>query len=441
MKIPLTLGLVFLIFLEGYSLPFQESFQAQKLLTEFKAVNGDVFFPRAYMQLKQVATEEKDSTAIQQWKTIRKRYRQLIRLAKKLSLDLKPVLEARQNALTAHAPDFADDEFHAAETALQNFAQKVQSGYRYSQKEIQKLVQAYQNAFRVAIRANYLGQALILIQESKDLGATHYFPQWLQELNQLVDEIERLIKQRQIDMAYLATRSQLLQQKAHHLFLITQHLHGFTTQKGAAQLYFQALDQKIDSLASVFHIPVDFTKDYPEILDQLYHAATNLQDSLQTLQQQVKQQTSLIDSLQRENLYLNSVLKTHQYNQSTLRDLQKQVKDARGHMLVKGNTVIIRYSMEYSPGKVEFPPESVSKINTFLQAILSFPHRQFTVMVRLPQRGNPVYLQKLATQRAEYIRAYLRAQVPLKDNQISIKGMVDSTLNFPIIEFIFNLNQ
>ncbi len=415
--------------------------ELQKQLTAFRAVNGHLFFPEAYQQVQQFLADASSENTPELQKRL-KRLKQLIRLSKKLNRDLQEVLTIRQQALDAHAPEFAEDEFQSAEAALHTFARRVASGYRYGKKDIQEIARRYADAFQVAIRTNYLDQALILLQESKDLGAQKYFPGWLQQANQLANEVEHLITQPRIQMELLTTRSQQLHRAAEHLLWLTQRLYSFHNQPGKAEAYFRQLENKLGTLGTLLHLSPDFHLDYLKVLDQFIRRAQTLQDSLRMLQKQTEQQQSIIDSLREENFQLRKEQKTREYLENKLQTLRREVEKAGGKLFVSENTVLIRFSnFPYSPGKFEFPPEAIPKINTFLDAILSFPQEQYHVQVRLPQSGDPAYLQNLALKRADYIQGYLRAQVPLEGQEIRTHGLVEPRLSSPVVEFFFHFSE
>ncbi len=436
-------GIFFLFFLNLVSAANQTptDIELQKSLETFKHTDGHIFFPEEYNRFQSLLTSV-PATDKRSLKKIKTRLKQLIKLSKQLKRDLNSVLEARQQALEAYAPEFAEDEFNEAENALHQFSRRVASGYRYDTNDIQDLVRNYETAFRIAIRTNYLDQALILIQECKDLGSEKYFPQWTQMAIQKADQIETLINRPRIDMEFLSSQSEQLQATVHHLLWLTQLLHRFYSQKGQAEIYFKTLENKLDSLGTILGSVPDFKTNYTEILHHFIQRSQQIQDSLQNLVATVKNQQKQLDSLHQENMKLMKIQKTQQYVETKVRALRTEVHKNGGTLITSENGIYIRFSnIHYGPGKIEIPPSAVSKINTFLEAILAFPQQSYTVQVRLPQQGNPAYLQNLALQRANYIKGYLQAQVPLQTNQISTQGLVEPRLSAPVVEFFFHLNQ
>ncbi len=437
-RIAYTLTALSLLLVVRFSLPAtpQDVSQLQQLFQEWQQANGAIFFPETFRKWQQLLQQPAaDSLSVE---SLRKSLKRLVRLSQKLTRDLQPVLEARQRALEAHAPEFAEDEFQHAEAALHAFTRKVRSGYRYNSRMIAELTRNYQQAFRQAIRSNYLGEALILIQECKDLGANRYFPRRLQRALQLADEVEALVNQPQLDMAQLSAASEELQATVHHLLWLTQHLYTFYRQPGAAERYFTRLENQLDSLALALGSSLSFERDYVETLPGVIQRAQTVSDSLQLLKRRLLRQQQIIDSLRTVTLQLESQQKTRQYIETKLASLKSLTRQLGGQLHATENGVLIRFTnIPYPPGKIEFPPAAVEKINTFLQAILAFPEYHYTIRVRLPLKGNPGYLQNLARQRAAYIRTYLQAQMPLPDSRFTLEGIVEQQLSHPVIEFYF----
>ncbi len=418
----------------------QDMAQTRQLFQQLEKANGAIFFPQTFRAWQQLLHRPvSDSQAIHE---LNQKLKRLIRLSEKLTRDLQSVLEARQQAINGHAPEFAEDEFQQAELALQNFARRVRSGYRYRSQTIHELTRNYQQAFRQAIRSRYLDEALILIQECKDLGAERYFPHRLQQAITLADVVEALVNQPLLDMEQLRTSSQQLQSTVHHLLWLTQHLYTFQRQKGTAERYLNRLEAQLDSLATALGISIEFDRDYVETLPKVIQRAIEISDSLKMQKQRIRNYQQTIDSLRTLTLQLESREKNRQYVETRLNQLKQLVVRQGGQVYAAETGVFIRFSnISYAPGKIEFPPAAVEQINTFLQAILSFPAKHYVIRVRLPQRGNPGYMQNLARQRAAYIRAYLQAQMPLPDSRFSLESSVEPQLSHPIIEFYFNTAQ
>lgn len=282
------------------------------------------------------------------------------------------ILQVRQEALDAKAPQFASDEFRAAEKALRTYtSDRENSEIEITTDRRTTFRDNYINAQIKALQNHYLGEARQAIHDAREKGARSLVPNVWEDANRTYKNAEGFIAANRLDETAIQSMSAKAVAVAKRLYRITN-----------------------EAVAS--------SKASPE------------------------QRALAIDRMKLRNQSLSQVLDQQAFDQKF--DEARQLFNPKDAEVYKqGDRLVLRLKgIEFPTGGSALPPSSyplITKVGSVIKSFGGSP--QVRIEGHTDSRGGKAVNQRLSEQRGEAVKEFLISTVGLQPEQMEVVAVLD----------------
>jgi outer membrane protein OmpA-like peptidoglycan-associated protein len=348
---------------------------------------------------------------------------------------LKPyfsgIFEAREDALTQAANDYAPESFIRAEKKLLNLATKFPTvNPSQSDKNINEILVLYREAEFEAVRNKLLSEVRILIRESEDLGAEKDVPQSYSQVMTLFSEVEQILATKNFDDPTLGEKASLLLEASKHLLYLTQHYQQIDREGPVFENYVLKLEKLIGEISEVLNDRIPASDGPENMLIRLKQTSEQLQAELTRQNQNNRTLLDSIVFLNRKIYELQERLGENLSMVSRIERLKQKLDPVNVKVIHQNDAIILRANgIDFPLGKIQIADDDKLKLEKIGESVQFFPGHQLIVRLGQKSNGNEQYNKALAEQRvraaaliiqsAGYIDdAYLRSEVVLMDKNL-----------------------
>jgi len=359
---------------------------------------------------------------------------------------LSSILEARDKALYHAANDFAPEIFNKAEKNFQElttkFANKAQT---QSDESVNKVILLYREAEFEAVRNKLLSEVRILITEAKDLGAEKYTPRSYQRVNELFDEVDRILSKRQYDDPSLGQKAANLLEESKHLLYLVQLAQQLNRDDAGFEEYILALEVSLNKLETMLNLTVSSSNGVKKGLDNVSLAVEELQGELN--RQRTINETLLdsISVLSEQVAVLKMHLGENQNIQRKIENLKSQLTPHNIKVMQQNGYILLRANgLQFPLGKLQISPEEKRRLEKIGESLRAFPNELIVVRIGQAATGNAEYNQRLAEQRAQAVALIIQDAGYIQDARISSEAILlenSRDTGHAIVDVIIHLSQ
>lgn len=292
--------------------------------------------------------------------------------AQQASNVIPDLLQVRQEAKDAQAPQFASNEYDKAESDLREYARdREDSEFGITNDRRTKYREAYINAQTMALQNHYLGEAREAIRDARDKDAKTLVPNVWEDTLRTYRNAQGFIAANRLDEAGIQGMAKKAVDSAKRLQRITN-----------------------EAIAA-------------------NHASP-------------EQRALAFDRMKQRNANLSEVLDQQAFDQKY--DEARQMFDPKDAEVYKqGNKLILRLKgVQFTTGHSELPASSfpiITKVGSVIKSFGGSP--EIRIEGHTDSRGGKAVNERLAQQRAEAVKEYLISNIGIQPEQVQVVAVRD----------------
>jgi OOP family OmpA-OmpF porin len=349
------------------------------------------------------------------------------------------LLQARQRALKANAPEFAAKEYELAKTALEEASSRIEAGDLNSARDkALKAEREFNQAELIAIKNSILGDARRLVEEAKvKAKADKYSPLTLQISEKLLTSTEQLLNTQRYAAEDATSKAEQSAYQARHAIYLSNKLKNLKTDYPTLENLVLEHENYITRIGEVLDYTPEFDQGAENPTESIILAIENLKQEkkefLSELEEKDKKVRELYDQLDRlEEKAAQKEAGYRELEQKSMEEkkflgLQELFSREEASVIKEGENIIIRlYGISFPSGKSTILPEAFGLLSRVQKAIRDFNERRIIIEGHTDSMGDDTYNQELSFDRAKAVTEYLIANMGLSQDRISYTGYGES---------------
>ncbi|HOH07052.1 MAG TPA: OmpA family protein [bacterium] len=371
------------------------------------------------------------------------------------------VLKAREDALNARAPEFALEDFNAAEELLRSAGSAQERADQDLTRERSIKARAkFRETELNAIKKSIMTPAHEALNAALKAKADKSAPKSYNQARELLTLAEEILNSNRYAVSDATAKAEEAIYQARHAVKITELLQSRKfSQEELVLLYETGLTQ----VAKELGYDAAFDQPIAEIINTMAASVRSLQEENKQLESDLQEKQEQLDKAQQaieaerakakkqiEALAARSEtdIALAQQKESALQDelamkeaelLKKQQKEARiakirrmflpeeAKVLIEENHLIIRLmGLTFPIGKAVIQPEYFGLLSRVQRGIREYPDAKIVIEGHTDSSGDERYNERLSTKRAEAVRAYILSNMVLAADQIDALGYGES---------------
>ena len=437
----------------GYSQSIESTLFSEADSAKQEALQSlaDILAPRSFSKAMEYYNDAKeDYEKGKNFDDIRKQLRAAVSYfmqadkARKLAeITLTDAIKARDDALNADAPNYADEPWTDAEKEFADAAVELEKGdVNDAEKKGGKAETLYRQAELIAIKANYLDETRALIETAKDMKADDKAPITLAKAVSLIEQTEKELEQNRYDTDYPRSLARQAKYEAKHAIYLTRTIKQLEKEKKQFEDVMLAAEQPLIRIAGAIDLVPEFDSGYEQPTSSILDYIKAMQDRKRALEQDLADRNQQINDLSSRITELEEKLGGVEKEKSELalrieaqarvkkkyNDVEKTfTKDDAQVLRTPQNELVLRLlGLNFASGKSDIEPKYFGLLSKVQNAIKTFEDCTVKVEGHTDSFGGDDLNQKLSQQRAEAVKAYLMANMGLDESRIEAVGYGES---------------
>ncbi|HOT97277.1 MAG TPA: OmpA family protein [bacterium] len=451
---------------ELYDVLFGEK---DKQLKAYKNSQADLLSPNHYATaVENYARAKEDFKKGKETAEVRKRLTEVETAFKQMDNTLwtgkaifEEVLKAREDALNARAPEFALEDFNAAEELLRAAGAAQESADTQLCREKANRAKAkFRESELNAIKKSIMTPAHAAIAAALKAKADKYAPKTCARAKELLTLADEILNSNRYAVSEATSKAEKAIYEAQHALRITdllqtRNLAGedliLLYEEGLAKVtkelgYDAPFDQPVSEIlatmaASVKSLREDkqqLGRDLQEKQEQLEKEQQAHAAALAQSKKQIEELTARSESnsalaqqkqtaLQEELTRKQAELKLKEEKEARLAKIRQMFLPEEAKVLLEGNHLIIRLqSLSFPVGKAVIQPGYFGLLSRVQRAIREYPEAKIVIEGHTDSSGDERYNESLSSKRAEAVRLYILSNMVLAEDQIDAVGYGES---------------
>ena len=337
------------------------------------------------------------------------------------------VLQARDNARSADAPNFAAQLWADAEEEFHDAAKKVEKGdIRSAGEDAREVSALYQKAELTAIKVNYLGGARALIKKAEELRADKYAIKTLVDAKQLLQQAERELTENRYDTGYPRDLARRARNEAQHAITITNLAIGVKKKDFSVEDIITSYERPLANIAAELDIVPSLHDGYDQTEKDVVASIRVLEKDSQLLEQCeiVSEDRAREIARLSEQLGIKSEkLAAEERYQALLADIEGVFTTEEADIFRQNKNMIIRLiGLNFDSGKAELRPAHKALLGKVKQAVALSNTELTTIEGHTDSYGGDDSNLQLSEERAQAVVDYLSTLMNFAPGTIKAVG-------------------
>jgi len=423
---------------------FQDADQAMQ---QAKMINAKVYSPEQYEKaLEHYQKAEKDYSRGKGLDNIRKQLKlatvyflKAVETSKIAKSELNDCIAARNDALSADAPVFRNEEWLQAEKEFNDAVKSVESGnIEKGKKSGVKAQELYKQVELESIKAHYLDEAKKLLAFAKEKDVRKRAPASIQRARDYIVRAEDLLAHNRYDTDQARQLAQEAKYEAEHAIYISDRIRQMEEDDTTIETVILDAESHIQKISDVLDMKARFAQGFDEPIakitqhiDALQKENENLTQNLSDVREQVKSLTSQLSKmesklgeLKSKEESLSKIMERQKLSQNRFETVKSMFTQEEARVQRVGTNVTIRlYGLTFKVGASVIEPQYFGLLGKVKKAIDVYPNCTITIEGHTDSWGNDQHNLKLSTERANAVREYLVSSSDIEGTRLESIGM------------------
>lgn len=344
----------------------------------------------------------------------------------------KDVLQAREDALEAQAPEFAPQEFENAEKQFLEASGRLEDGdLNGARNRSMKVEQAYRQAELKAIKENIVGNVRDLLKKADEQNVKAYAPITLNQAQTLYDEVLVILNSNRYAKSNARETAEEAAYQVKHAMYLADVIKKIRKDDKNWEKLMRDFEQRMDSIAEELGFKGRYDKGYAETEKDIVVAIQTMKEENKTLKEDLNtaqsENETLNEKIQQYEKTVVSELQRKKEREEKLQKIEKMFTRDEAQVLLTENQMIIRlYGLTFGSGSAVITPDQFMLLTKVMRALREFPNKKYLVAGHTDSQGNDAYNLNLSENRAAAVRAYLEANMNLPPEQFESIGYGES---------------
>ncbi len=364
--------------------------------------------------------------------------KQAFEVTKVAEVSLINAIQARADALSADAPNYAAQRWQDAEDQFARAGIRLEEGsLKSSKRYADKAETLYRKAELAAIKANYLNETQALLERAEKAKAKRYAPKTLENAQRLFAEAEQGLNEDRYDTDQPRSLAQSAKHEARLAIYLAETLAVVDKNKTSMEDVLLDWQTPLKQIGANLDLSIHFddgyqsaTAEITQRVDQLYaadrsfsHELSERKTLIRDLEQQIAELEARLGGVSQERLALNMQLERQANIRARFREVEQLFDREDAMVLRSGNNVILRLvGLTFDSGQAVIKPERFALLTKVQNAVRIFPQSSLVVEGHTDSFGGDEANLALSEQRAEATRSYLLANMGLDPNTVVAVG-------------------
>jgi outer membrane protein OmpA-like peptidoglycan-associated protein len=395
------------------------------------AANAELLAPRSYSRAAEAyADAEEGLSRGRNIESVRSdatdaanQFKTATETAKLASTTLAQVMKSRQDAANARAPELSPDLWEKAQREFSDAIRLLERGdLKGARNRDAEATGLYREAELVAIKAQYLSETRLLLEDAERVKADRYAPVTYARAQQLLADAERELSENRYDTDLPRSLARQANYEAKHAI----HLSDVSLKVRDKELSPEDLvlqwEQALRSVAAAADVLPEMATGPDALTTQLVTYIENIRIENQRLGQENLEDDARLADLEEELRVLDEKLGGATAERAALverLEAQNRVKEqfeqvekmfTRDEALVfrQADSIILRLvGLNFDSGAAQIKPQNFELLQKVEKAIDVFPRSELTIEGHTDSYGGDDMNQTLSQQRAESVQQYM----------------------------------
>jgi outer membrane protein OmpA-like peptidoglycan-associated protein len=357
-------------------------------------------------------------------------------------LIMRGTLAARERALAANAPEYAEERWGAAEKKAQDAGRKVEDGNQNdARSRASEAETLYGEAELQAVRNSVLGEARRLREGALDARADERAPQTLAGADTLLGRADASLG---VDPSQASEARELATRAADgyaHSTWIAVLSDSVRRREVTTETVVRRHEAELIGIAEALGLQAGFARgsgpvaaDVVAAILSLLEDRRHLESSLADREEEMRRLRASLDSLDLELASLgereatvSAELRERERRERTLREVEALFDNEEAEIILGVEQLTIRLvGLTFDSGSHKIRPEDYSLLTKVQQAIRAFSGALIIVEGHTDSQGNDEFNQALSARRAIAVREYVLANMAISADRIRALGYGES---------------
>ena len=355
---------------------------------------------------------------------------------------LRDALSARADALEAGAPNYAADDWEAAEKSTRDAGRRIEDDDRTGAEErAERAETAYREAELNAIRADVLGRTRAARAAALEMKADKLSPILFSGADSLVSAAEAVLS----GDRYQASSAGALAEKAAVAYRHAERLAGLADSISRKRVTVEQValrgEEQVRRITEALQFEASFSEGAAPVVDDVLVAIESLYEERAALRRDIEQRAAEIERLDRSvdsldarlaelevrEAAVSAELRERQRRERQFREVEAIFTPSEGEVLRSEDRLILRLAgLTFPSGSDEIRPDNFALLTKVQRVVREFPEARIVVEGHTDSQGNESMNQSLSRRRAIAVREYLLSNIAMSADRITAVGYGES---------------
>ena len=355
---------------------------------------------------------------------------------------LRDALSARADALEAGAPNYAADDWEAAEKSTRDAGRRIEDDDRTGAEErAGRAETAYREAELNAIRADVLGRTRAARAAALEMKADKLSPILFSGADSLVSAAEAVLS----GDRYQASSAGALAEEAAAAYRHAERLAGLADSISRKRVTVEEValrgEEQVRRITEALQFEARFSEGAPPVVDDVLVAIESLYVERAALRRDIEQRAAEIERLDRSvdsldarlaalevrEAAVSAELRERQRRERQFREVEAIFTPSEGEVLRSEDRLILRLAgLTFPSGSDELRPDNFALLTKVQRVVREFPEARIVVEGHTDSQGNESMNQSLSRRRAIAVREYLLSNIAMSADRITAVGYGES---------------
>jgi outer membrane protein OmpA-like peptidoglycan-associated protein len=433
---------------------YQQIFsRTQEKLNEAKAVQADVLSPdifgRAAKKLSEAQEDFKRNRGIADIdKKLREAdadFTQATQNAKLARKAFDKLLQTRDDALKANAPEYAKESYASGDQFFKEAMRKLETGDSAGAKkrgdEAERLLR---DAELQAIKISVIGSVRSSLVKAQDAKVDKLAPLSFGRSQALLTEAENILDTNRYAAATARDKAEAAEYEIRHATYLAEQIQRLKADERELEKNFLNTEKQVTEVSKELNFSPQFDAGTAKPLNDIRSAIRTLLDEQRRLLDEAEQRDKRLEELNKaldeknkeisamqeaktglesELVKKQQILLEKQRQDEKLRGVETMFTPAEAKVIRESNNLRIRLvGLTFPSGRATIQPEYFSLLTKLQRAIREFPTAKVVIEGHTDNIGNDAYNLNLSATRARAVQQYLIANMGLSEDRVQAVG-------------------